>query len=96
MKEGDHQSTWLWRWSVWIQTMMVNELGGYNAGVERAYPGGEGHRADAWEKLGQEPGKQQASVRGLEHHRKIVNRKGRKNCVLGKKIGGNSSTYIGF
>lgn len=96
MKERDHQSTRLWRWSVWIQTMMVNELGCCNAGVERAYRGGEGHRADAWEKLGKEPGKQQAFVRELEHRSTIAKHKGRKNCVLGKKIGGTSPSYIGL
>jgi hypothetical protein len=82
MKERDHQTTWLWRWRVWIQTIMVNELGCCDAGVERAYHNGEGHRADAWEKLGKETGKQQAIVRGLGHHGEIVKRKGRKNSVL--------------
>ena len=76
--------------------MIVNELGCRNAGVERAYRGGEGHRADAGEKLGKETGKQQAFVRGLEHRGKIMKRKGRKNCVLGKKIGRTSPSYIGF
>jgi hypothetical protein len=64
---------------------MINELGCCNAGVERAYPGREGHRADAWEKLGEETGKQQAFFRGLEHHSKILNRKGRKNLILDRK-----------
>jgi hypothetical protein len=96
MKEGDHQSTWLGCWSVWIQTIMVNELGCCNAGVERACHDGEGHRADAWEKLGKETGKQQAFIRELEHHGKIVKCNGRKNFVYGKKIGGTSPSYIGF
>lgn len=93
MKERDHQSTWLWRWSVGIQTMMVDELGCCNACVERAYRGGEGHRADAWEKLGQESGKQQAFVRGLEHHSNIMKHKGGKNCVLRERKIGSSSSY---
>lgn len=75
--------------------MIVNELGCSNAGLERAYRGGEGHRADAWEKLGKETGKQQAFIRGFEHHSKIVKCKGRKNCVSGETIGGTSS-YIGL
>jgi hypothetical protein len=66
--------------------MVINKLGCCNAGVERAYRGGEGHGADAWEKLGKETGKQQAFVRGLEHHTKIAKRKGKKNYVLGKNI----------
>lgn len=73
--------------------MMVNKLGCCNAGVERACRSRERHRADAWEKLGKETGKQQAFVRGFEHHGKIVKRKGRKNCVLGKKTGRTSPSY---
>lgn len=96
MKERYHQSTWLWCWREWIQTMMVNELGCCNAGVKRAYRGGEGHRADAWEKLGKEASKQQVFFRGLEHHRKIVKLKSRKNCVLGNAMEGTSPSYIGF
>lgn len=72
---------------------MINELGCRNAGVERPYRGREGHRADAWEKLGKEAHKQQAFFRGLEHHGKIMKR---KNCVLGKKIGRTSPSYIGL
>jgi hypothetical protein len=64
---------------------MVNELGCCNAGVERACHDGEGHRADAWEKLGKETGKQQAFIRELEHHGKIVKCNGRKNFVLWKE-----------
>jgi hypothetical protein len=75
---------------------MVNELGCRNAGVERAYRGGEGHCPDASEKLGKETGKQQAFVRGVEHHGKIMKCKGKKNCVLGKKIGRISPSYIDF
>lgn len=48
--------------------MMINELGYCNAGIERAYCGGEGYGADAWEKLGKQTGKQQALFRDLEHH----------------------------
>jgi hypothetical protein len=67
MKERDHQSTWLWRCGVGIQTTMVDELGRCDAGVVWASCGRKGHRANAWEKLGNESGEQQVFVRGLEH-----------------------------
>jgi hypothetical protein len=47
--------------------MMVDELGRCDAGVVWASCGREGHRADTWEKLGNESGEQQVFVRGLEH-----------------------------